>query len=68
MLFEGSKVFVENKANICYQVQVDFSNNMLQHRPDFVQNDGGASSGQDRKSLRKTVDLHDILIGESLAR
>ncbi|XP_046680481.1 transmembrane protein 132E isoform X4 [Homalodisca vitripennis] len=45
------------------QVQVDFASNLLQHRPDFVQNDGGASIGRDRKTHRETVDLHDILIG-----
>ncbi|XP_054271015.1 transmembrane protein 132E [Macrosteles quadrilineatus] len=45
------------------QVEVDFASNMMQHRPDFVQNDGGANSGRDRKAHRDTVDLHDILIG-----
>lgn len=49
-------------------MQVDFSSNTLQHRPDFVQNDGGANNGRDRKGHREGhVDLHDILIGEFLS-
>uniref|UniRef100_A0A1B6D587 Transmembrane protein 132E n=2 Tax=Clastoptera arizonana TaxID=38151 RepID=A0A1B6D587_9HEMI len=46
------------------QVQVDFTSGLIQHRPEFVQNDGGASGTRDRKGQREmTADLHELLIG-----
>lgn len=49
------------------QVQVDFASGSAQHRPEFVQNDGGASNSRDRKNQKEmSADLHDILIGMPL--
>lgn len=52
---------------VFFQVHVDFASSGIQHRPDFVQNDGGASiSRGDRKHNREMSDLNDILIGNLL--